>query len=128
MLDKTLDSSQDTIEDKKTSEMPALRISAAQVPGMTPKKLSVRSLRQQVININEGSAPNVNIEEVEDEDDIEESMTIKEAFTNIILQECKESPLGTCLIREMQRFVEILDLYRPIADFHITKIFKLSRF
>ena len=55
-------------------------------------------------------------------------MTIKEAFTDIILQECKESPLGTCLMREMQRFVEILDLYRPIADFHITEIFKLSRF
>ena len=31
-------------------------------------------------------------------------------------------------MREMQRFVEILDLYRPIADFHITAVFKLSRF
>ena len=62
MLDKALDSSQETVEDKKTSEMPALRISTAQVSGMTPARPSVRSLRQQVININEGSAPNVDVE------------------------------------------------------------------
>ena len=31
-------------------------------------------------------------------------------------------------MREMQRFVEILDLYKPIADFNINELFKLSMF
>ena len=31
-------------------------------------------------------------------------------------------------MREMSRFIEVLDLYKPIADFSIQEIFKLSRF
>ena len=44
-----------------------------------------------------------------------------------MLRECSESPLGTCLLAELSRFVEILDLYRPIADFPIEQLFKFSK-
>ena len=40
---------------------------------------------------------------------------------------CEASPLGNCLVNEMRRFVEILEMYKPIADFPIQGIFQLSK-
>ena len=40
---------------------------------------------------------------------------------------CEASPLGNCLVNEMRRFVEILEMYKPIADFPIQGLFQLSK-
>ena len=55
-------------------------------------------------------------------------MTILDAFAGKILPSCKQSALGTSVISEIQRFVEILELYKQVADFPICAVFKLSRF
>ena len=47
------------------------------------------------------------------------NQSVLDALKLHVLKECSESPLGTCLIAELGRFIEILDLYRPIADFPI---------
>ena len=54
-------------------------------------------------------------------------LTVHDALRMGVLKECSESPLGTCLIAELGRFVEVLDLYPPIADFPIEQIFKASK-
>ena len=41
---------------------------------------------------------------------------------------CEKSSLGTCMMNEMQKFVEVLEMYRPLAEFPMQGIFKLSRF
>ena len=68
-----------------------------------------------------GSAYTVSAREKRDD------YTVFEAFANEILIACKQSALGTCMISEMRRFVEVLETYRPIADFKIKDIFKYSK-
>ena len=67
--------------------------------------------------------------EVESGPDIESSskeglvsargVSVLDALRMRVLKECSESPLGTCLLAELGRFVEVLDLYKPMADFPI---------
>ena len=45
--------------------------------------------------------------------------SVLDALRMRVLKECSESPLGTCLLAELGRFVEVLDLYKPMADFPI---------
>ena len=53
--------------------------------------------------------------------------TVYEAFTNDVFMACKQSALGTCMISELRRFVEALEIYKPIADFKIKDIFQFSK-
>ena len=46
-------------------------------------------------------------------------VSVLDALRMRVLKECSESPLGTCLLAELGRFVEVLDLYKPLADFPI---------
>lgn len=48
------------------------------------------------------------------------------AFAAKIMAACKESALGTSLMPELERFVEVLEIYKPIGDFPIHQIFELA--
>ena len=89
------------------------------------------SIRQKVKkDLRESSRIELDQAQLRDEKyfEAESTLTVQQAFKDNIMVECKESPLGICLMREMSRFIEVLDLYKPIADFSIQEIFKLSRF
>ena len=45
------------------------------------------------------------------------ALTIINALRYNVLKDCSESPLGTCIVAELSRFIDILQLYKPIADF-----------
>ena len=49
----------------------------------------------------------------------ERQISILNAFAAKLLPECKNSPLGTSLIGELQRFIEVLEMYKPVAEFPI---------
>ena len=64
----------------------------------------------------------------DDPDKQESKLTILNAFASKIMHACEDSALGNVMLTEMQRFVEILEMYKPIAEFPIQSVFKLSRF
>ena len=45
------------------------------------------------------------------------ALNIINAMRYNVLKDCSESPLGTCIVAELSRFIDILQLYKPIADF-----------
>ena len=84
-------------------------------------KLSHRSIRNLVteqmqhepkLDSNEPVSPNSSLLE-------EKELTVLRAFSDRIIEDCMGSALGTALMAEMQRFIEVLDLYKPVADFPI---------
>ena len=80
----------------------------------------------------EVSAVNSSVDSRQDKQEIyggnsSRNQSVLDALKLNLLKECSESPLGTCLIAELGRFIEILDLYRPIADFPIEQIFKYCK-
>ena len=55
-------------------------------------------------------------------------VNVLDAFRNFILRDCRDNSLGTCLVFELQRFVEALEMNEQIAKFQIKDIFRKSRF
>ena len=51
--------------------------------------------------------------------DIDQDLTVCDAFTNRILRDCKETALGTSLMTELKYFIESLELNYMIAEFPI---------
>ena len=47
------------------------------------------------------------------------TLTIIQGLRYNVLKECSSSPLGTCLVAELSRLIDVLQLYKPIADFQI---------
>lgn len=61
----------------------------------------------------------------ESEIEVEVKLSVIQAFTQKIILTCKDSALGTCLMAELERFVDALEMHQNISDFPIEDIFKL---
>ena len=55
----------------------------------------------------------------------EVKLSVIQAFTQKIMLACRESALGTCLMAELERFIDALEMHPQISDFPIDDIFKL---
>lgn len=55
-------------------------------------------------------------------------VSILEAFSVHLQRDCRDNALGTCLVYEIQRFVEALEMYEQIANFPIKELFCTTRF
>ena len=56
------------------------------------------------------------------------NLSVIEAIATCIIKECRESALGTCLLFELERFVDSLTMNPLIADFPMRDIFRFVRF